>query len=110
MSTPRPGAPVRGSKTGRPIMAALDLIGRRQALRILWELRTGQRMTFRALQDAAGASPSVLNTRLAELREARLVDHDGDGYGLTPIGAALLETLAPLHVWAEKWAKAGALK
>jgi len=36
---PRPGRPVRGSRTGRPIMALLDLLGRRWVLRILWELR-----------------------------------------------------------------------
>ncbi|HTO53257.1 MAG TPA: transcriptional regulator, partial [Myxococcota bacterium] len=41
MPTPRPGAAVRGSRSGRPIMAALDLLGRRWALRVLWELRNG---------------------------------------------------------------------
>ena len=40
---PRPGVPVRGSATGRPLMAAMDLLGRRWALRILWELRDGPR-------------------------------------------------------------------
>jgi DNA-binding HxlR family transcriptional regulator len=34
---------VRGSKSGRPIMALLDLLGRRWTLRILWELREGNR-------------------------------------------------------------------
>ncbi|HJV56497.1 MAG TPA: transcriptional regulator, partial [Methylomirabilota bacterium] len=38
-STPRPGWPVRGSRTGRPIMALMDLLGRRWALRVIWELR-----------------------------------------------------------------------
>jgi DNA-binding HxlR family transcriptional regulator len=38
---PRPGTKVRGSSGGRPIMALLDLLGRRWALRILWELRGG---------------------------------------------------------------------
>jgi len=38
MPVPRPGRVVRGSATGRPLMAALDLLGRRWALRILWEL------------------------------------------------------------------------
>ncbi len=96
--------PVRGSKTGRPVMALLDLLGRRMALRIIWELRD-DRLTFRALQTAAATNPSVLNARLSELREAALVDHDGDGYGLTPLGADLLEKFLPLHDWAEAWAK-----
>jgi DNA-binding HxlR family transcriptional regulator len=102
-----PNAPrktVRGSKTGRPVMALLDLLGRRMALRVIWELRSG-RLNFRALQTAADTNPSVLNARLAELREAALIDHDGEGYGLTPLGANLLEKVLPLHDWAEAWAK-----
>lgn len=102
MAAPKPGRPVRGSTSGRPIMALLDLLGRRACLRILWELRN-DRLTFRALQDAAGTNPSVLNTRLTELREAGIVEHDGEGYRLTPRGRDLLGHLAPLHAWAEAW-------
>ena len=36
-----PGRPVRGSTSGRPLMAALDLFGRRWMLRVMWELRDG---------------------------------------------------------------------
>jgi DNA-binding HxlR family transcriptional regulator len=104
MSTPLPRRRVRGSATGRPIMALLDLLGRRMALRILWELRDGHR-TFRALQEAAETNPSVLNARLKELREARIVQHGPQGYGLTPQGRTLLELFLPLHLWAEDWAK-----
>jgi len=104
MASPRPGRRVRGSATGRPIMALLDLLGRRMALRILWELRD-RRLTFRALQEAAATNPSVLNARLGELREARLLEHSGDGYGLTAQGKELLETFLPLHTWAERWAE-----
>ena len=101
----KPGTPVRGSKTGRPIMALLDLLGRRWTMRVVWELR-GERSTFRALQDACdGVSPTVLNQRLHELREARLVDVADDGYGLTPMGRELLEQFLPLVRWAERWAK-----
>jgi DNA-binding HxlR family transcriptional regulator len=107
---PKPGTPVphrgpvRGSRTGRPVMALLDLVGRRMALRVLWELREG-RLTFRALQAAAETNPSVLNTRLTELREAGLVDHDSDGYGLTVLGAELIAIAQPLTLWAEDWAR-----
>jgi DNA-binding HxlR family transcriptional regulator len=102
--TPKPKDRVRGSATGRPIMVLLDLLGRRMTLRVLWELRE-RRLTFRALQDAAETNPSVLNVRLKELREAHLVAHEDDGYGLTPLGKELLETFMPLHAWAEKWAR-----
>ena len=95
---------MRGSTTGRPIMALLDLLGRRMALRILWELRD-RRLTFRALQQAAETNPSVLNARLKELREARLVEHGAEGYALTAHGKALLEKFLPLHVWADEWAR-----
>ncbi len=105
--TPRPGARVRGSTTGRPVMALLDLLGRRWVLRVLWELRD-EPLTFRALQAACGGiSPSVLNTRLAELRDSLLVELRADeGYALTKQGRELLSQLAPLTVWSEKWAKA----
>jgi DNA-binding HxlR family transcriptional regulator len=108
MSTPQVGRPVRGSKTGRPIMAALDLLGRRSSLRILWELRAGSALTFRALQDAAQTNPSLLNTRLKELREATLVQHLGEGYQLTASGSELLAALQPLSDWAQRWARAAA--
>ena len=70
---PRPGVPVRGSTTGRPLMAALDLLGRRWALRILWELRDGP-LGARALLSRCGQmSSSVLYERLRELTGAGLV-------------------------------------
>lgn len=107
MPSPRPGRPVRGSASGRPIMALLDLLGRRWALRIVWELRGGP-LTFRALQEQGGVSPTVLNTRLAELREAGIVEQRaGEGYALSAAGAQLLAALEPLQDWAARWAKRG---
>lgn len=103
---PKPGAAVRGSTTGKPIMALLDLMGRRWILRILWELR-GPPLTFRGLQEACGGvSPSVLNQRLTDLRDSALLDLADDGYALTPLGRELLEQFTPLTIWAERWAKA----
>lgn len=101
-----PGRPARGSTSGRPIMALLDLLGRRWTLRIVWELREEPRR-FRELQDLIGASPTIVNSRLAELRHARLVQLDDKvGYRLTALGKELLRLFLPLHVWSEKWAKA----
>ncbi len=104
---PLPGGPVRGSSTGRPIMAALDLLGRRWALRVLWELRDGP-VGFRALQQRCDdVSPTVLNTRLAELRQAGIVEQDeARAHRLTPLGADLMAALAPLQDWARRWARA----
>jgi DNA-binding HxlR family transcriptional regulator len=100
-----PKRAVRGSRSGRPIMALLDLMGRRWSLRILWELRD-RALTSRALRTACDeASPSVLQARLSELREAGFVDLAAEGYGLTPLGRELLQDLLPLHRFAERWRK-----
>jgi DNA-binding HxlR family transcriptional regulator len=105
MTFPKPGEPVRGSRTGRPVMALLDLLGRRMTLRILWELsRAEGPLTFRALQDAAGTNPALLNTRLKELRAAKLTVHRGDGYALSEDGQALVALLLPVTAWADRWA------
>lgn len=103
--TPRPGHPVRGSRTGRPVMALLDLLGRRWALRILWELRDGDPLTFRELQARCDdVSSSVLNDRLRELRAASIVTATpGAGYRLTAEGEDLLAALVPLDAWARRW-------
>ncbi|MBI5264812.1 MAG: helix-turn-helix transcriptional regulator [Bradyrhizobium sp.] len=96
---------VRGSRSGRPVMALLDLLGRRWTLRILWELRE-QPLTSRALRTACDdASPTVVQARLTELREAGFVELGEAGYGLTPLGRELKETFLPLHRFAERWSK-----
>lgn len=88
----------------RPIMELLDALGRRWTLRVLWELR-GEPVSFRALRARCDdVSPSVLNTRLAELRELGLVDALDDGYALSGDGRALGELLLPLDAWARRWA------
>jgi len=104
---PLPGSPVRGSATGRPIMAALDLLGRRWALRILWELRN-EPVGARELRDRCDSmSSSVLYDRLRELRRAGIVgQRTDDTYELTPIGRDLQRALEPLLAWSNAWAQA----
>lgn len=105
MAIPRPGIPVRGSQSGAPIMAAFDLLGRRWAMGIIWNLNRGP-ATFRALQSACETiSPSILNSRLKDLREAGLVDRGGDGYQLTGLGQELFQLLKPFGEWSIKWAR-----
>jgi DNA-binding HxlR family transcriptional regulator len=102
---PRPGRPVRGSTTGRPLMAALDLLGRRWALRILWELRDGPVGARELLARCAGLSSSVLYDRLRELADAALISRTAGGaYELTRLGAGLGAALEPLDAWAKRWA------
>ena len=103
--TPMPGRPVRGSTTGRSMMAALDLFGRRWTLRIIWELRN-EPLGFRLLQRRCdGMSSSVLRQRLTELQEARLAEVQRDGnYALTPLGQDAREALRPVIEWSRRWA------
>ncbi len=103
-TSPRPGRPVRGSASGRPEMALLDLLGRRWALRVIWELRDAP-LQFRVLQERCeGMSSSVLSQRLRDLREAGIVAAGEQGYELTAEGRELLELLGPLSGWAQRWA------
>lgn len=85
-------------------MALLDLLGRRWALRAIWELREGP-LLFRGLQERCGGmSSSVLNQRLGELRKAGIVGVGAGGYELTEEGRRLLDAYRPLNAWAERWA------
>lgn len=103
MTIPIPGQPVRGSKSGAPIMALFDLLGRRWAMGIIWNLDNSPN-TFRKLQaKCESISPTILNSRLKELREAGIIEHTGKGYVLTASGIKLLKQLKPLGKWAKDW-------
>lgn len=89
------------------MMAALDLLGQRWTLRVIWELQ--QRPAgFRELRRRADAmSSSVLADRLRGLTEAGIVTTDPKGiYHLTELGHGLGPALEPLRTWAEQWAVA----
>ena len=105
--SPRPGSAVRGSTTGRPLMAALDLFGHRWMLRVMWELRH-EPVGFRELIGRCdGISAAVLRTRLVELLDASLVEQDDERrYLLTPLGRDLATAIAPLDAWARRWPRA----
>jgi DNA-binding HxlR family transcriptional regulator len=104
MSIPKPGKPVRGSRSGMPLMALFDLLGKRWAMGVIWQLRAGP-ATFRGLQGVCESiSPAVLNSRLKDLREAKLVCTSGEGYALTDMGAELSRLLEPFGSWALTWA------
>ena len=105
--TPQPGTSVRGSRTGKPVMALLDLLGRRWALRVVWELRRAPLKSRELREACGGVSPTVLSDRTRELREAGLVElEEPAGYALTPLGRELLERFLPLVEWSERWASA----
>lgn len=87
-------------------MAALDLLGRRWALRLLWELRHGPVGPRAILAACDGLSSSVLYRRIGELEEAALITRLEEGnYALTGLGQELSEAIAPLDRWSQKWAQ-----
>jgi len=80
-------------------------MGRRWALGIVWNLGDGPR-AFRELQELCGSiSPSILNSRLKDLREAEIVVRTLEGYELTPRGAKLRGHLKPLAEWSAEWSE-----
>lgn len=104
MAIPRPGTPVRGSQSGAPLMAIFDLLGRKWAMGIIWNLSNGPK-TFRGLQAACETvSPTILNNRLKDLREAKIIIKSDEGYVLTSMGEELLQLLQPFGDWSIKWA------
>lgn len=103
MSLPIPGSPVRGSKTGKPIMALLDLLGRTWSLGVIWQLRSGP-LSFSDLQlNCENISPTLLTKRLKELQLTHLIEKNLQGYQLTEIGLALFQVISPLSQWATLW-------
>lgn len=103
---PKPGQKVRGSRSGAPIMALFDLLGRRWAMGVLWTLCLNGPSTFRELQSLCETiSPAVLNQRLKELQEARFVEKTADGYAPTDLGRRVHSQLIPLREIALLWAR-----
>src|SRR5260370_4778147 len=105
VTMPTPGRPVRGSRTGRPIMALLDFLGRRWVLRIMWELRDDPAGFRQPQLRCDDMSPSVLSQRLRELTKAGAAELVDDQYRLTGEGRQLLSGLAPLRAWATRSAQ-----
>ncbi len=85
--------------------ALFDLLGRRWALGVLWNLGSGP-ATFRDLQERCGSvSPSILNSRIKDLREAGIIERTDDGYALTKRGRELREIVVPIGKWAIGWSE-----
>jgi DNA-binding HxlR family transcriptional regulator len=86
----------------RPVETALDLLGRRWALRLVWEMRRST-LSFSELRQRTGISPSVLSARLAELLDAGVIERDAGGrYRLSGRGRELARVLYELNRWAEQ--------
>ena len=94
---------VPGPRHRHAVSDLLDLLGRRWMLRVLWELRDGDRPYTDLRRACDEMSTSVLAARLRELEAAGLAARTADGWALTPAGRRLLEVLAPLDRFARDW-------
>lgn len=103
MAIPKPAKPVRGSKSGKPIMALFDLIGRRWSLGIIWRLHHGP-LAFTEIQNKCDSiSPTILSARLKDLSQAGFVEQTLEGYRLTILGKKLFDILQPFRELAIEW-------
>jgi DNA-binding HxlR family transcriptional regulator len=105
MAIPKPGKSVRGSKSGAPIMALFDLLGRRWAMGIIWQLSEGPLPFLELQKRCQNISPTILSGRTKDLCEALLVERTLDGYRLTEQGEELFRILSPFKEWSVGWAK-----
>lgn len=88
--------------TERAVESVLDLLGRRWALRLVWELRRST-LSFSELRERTGISPSVLSARLRELVDSGVLERDGARrYRLSGRGRELARILYELNRWAEQ--------
>lgn len=86
-------------------MALFDLLGRTWAMGVLWQMQDGPH-TFRELQEKCESiSPSILNSRIKDLREAEIAERTIEGYQLTERGKKLITIIRPFGEWALNWAK-----
>ena len=93
--------------SARPVETALDLLGRRWALRLVWELRRSA-LSFSELRERTGISPSVLSARLRDLSDAGVVERvGGRRYQLGGRGRELARILYELNRWAERQQETG---
>ncbi|MEU1982708.1 helix-turn-helix domain-containing protein [Nocardia sp. NPDC019395] len=104
------GAP-RGASGGDDahgsILAAIDLLGQRWMLRVVWELEPGPLGFLELRRRMGNCSSSMLSNRLQQLQAAGLVEKHGPkgAYELTTAGVGLSEGLQPLWDWSESWAR-----
>lgn len=86
-------------------MALFDLLGRTWAMGVLWQLQDGP-YTFRELQQRCESiSPTILNSRIKDLREAEMAERTLEGYQLTERGGRLIQLIRPFGDWSREWAR-----
>lgn len=89
-----------------PMRAAMELLGQRWMLRVIWELEPGALGFLELRRRMGNCSSSMLSERLQQLSVAELLTkNDRGAWELTVQGAQLGAALASVWDWAELWAK-----
>jgi len=101
---------VDACKGGCPFQEALDLLGRRYSLSVLWALQQRSPRRFTDIKHDLGVNPVTLSQRLTELQEAGVITRQAFDevpprveYALTEKGHDLLPLLEGLEQWADKY-------
>lgn len=92
-----------------PFQGALELLGRRHALSILWILQQRSPRRFTEIRRATAMNPVTLSQRLSEMEKANLLHRTAHNevpprvdYDLTAKGRDLLVILDDLSRWSRK--------
>ncbi|WP_439957061.1 winged helix-turn-helix transcriptional regulator [Nocardia altamirensis] len=90
-----------------PPLAAMELLGQRWILRVLWELEPGRLGFLELRRRMDNCSSSMLSVRLQHLQSAGLIVKNTDkSYELTTAGTELAAALAPVWAWSQRWESA----
>ncbi|MEV6772393.1 helix-turn-helix domain-containing protein [Nocardia sp. NPDC051030] len=94
----------RADASDAPLLAAMDLLGQRWILRVIWELEPGPLGFLELRRRMGNCSSSMLSTRLQRLVEAGVLEKKPDkSYEVTIAGRELGLALEPVWKWAERW-------
>ncbi|WP_227837490.1 winged helix-turn-helix transcriptional regulator [Nocardia aurantia] len=103
------GTPRREDPTAAPAHAAMELLGQRWMLRVIWELEPGPLGFLELRRRMGNCSSSMLSVRLQALQNAGLVVKRPDkSYELAWPGTELGRALEPLWSWSQRWIAGGA--
>ncbi|GAA5083496.1 winged helix-turn-helix transcriptional regulator [Nocardia iowensis] len=90
-----------------PVLAAMELLGQRWTLRVLWELEPGRLGFLELRRRMDNCSSSMLSVRLQHLQSAGLIVKNADkSYELTTAGTELGTALHAVWDWSRRWGAA----
>ncbi|HZD24654.1 MAG TPA: helix-turn-helix domain-containing protein [Alphaproteobacteria bacterium] len=106
------GTKMSGHEYGCGLEAALEVVGGKWKVLILWALGSGPRRFGELRREIPGISEKMLIQHLKEMQGDGIVRRKDYGevpprvdYAMTPFGHSLCEALAPLCAWGEQHMK-----